>query len=112
MKAAGLRMIGSLGLDGQSRDQMRPKNDELGWLNREAHKQKRAAAFSNSPWIGWVCGLRGARFENRNQSRELGISNPKFVDGPVHVSSAERYVLKAAFERVVVANRRPVDAQS
>ena len=45
-------MIGSEGLEGQSRDQMRPKNDELGWLNREAHKQKRAAAFSNSPWFG------------------------------------------------------------
>ena len=28
-------MIGSEGLEGQSRDQMRPKNDELGWLNRE-----------------------------------------------------------------------------
>ena len=54
-------MIGSEGLEGQSRDQMRPKNDELGWLNREAHKQKRAAAFSNSSWFGWVCGLRGAR---------------------------------------------------
>ena len=105
-------MMGSLGLDGQSRDQMRRKNDELGWLNREAHKQKRAAEFSNSLWFGWVCGLRAARLENPNQSRELGISNPKFVDGTVHVGCAKRYVLKAAFERVVVANRRPVDAQS
>jgi hypothetical protein len=105
-------MIGSLGLDGQSRDQMRPTNDELGWLNREAHKQKRAAAFSNSPWFGRVCGLRGARFENRNQTRELGISNPEFVDGTVHVGGAERHILEAPLERVVVTNRRPVDAQS
>ena len=40
-------MIGSE-VEGQSRDQMRTKNGELGWLNREAHKQKRAGAFSNS----------------------------------------------------------------
>jgi hypothetical protein len=47
-------MIGSEGLEGQSRDQMRAtQNDELSWPNREAHKQKRAGAFSNSPlWDG------------------------------------------------------------
>ena len=59
-----------------------------------------------------VCGLRGARFENRNQFRELGISNPEFVDGTVHVGGAERHILEATLERVVVTNRRPVDAQS
>ena len=105
-------MIGRLGLDGPVQRSDGSQNAELSWLNRETHKQNKAAAFSNSPWFGWVCGLRGARLENPNQSRELGISNPKFVDGTVHVGCAKRYVLKAAFERVVVANRRPVDAQS
>ena len=67
-------MIGSEGLEGQSRDQMRPKNGELGWLNREAHKQKRAGAFSNSSLLD---GLQTVRYSLREPEPVWRIGNIK-----------------------------------
>jgi len=55
-------MIGSEGLEGQSRDQMQPKNGELGWLSREAREQKRLVHSATALFqIGLqtiVCSLR------------------------------------------------------
>jgi hypothetical protein len=47
-----------------------------------------------APVLDGVCGLRGACLENCGRSGQ--ISDPKFVDGTVHVGCTERYVLEAA----------------
>ena len=67
-------MIGRLGLDGPVQRSDGSQNAELSWLNREAHKQKRAGAFSNSSLLD---GLQTVRYSLRKSHAVSQIGNIK-----------------------------------